>query len=75
MKRNPTKPGVYFNCVTCQWRHDVPAEHVAMVNGLPRSTYVPLHICPEGEADVEERGYFDAELLTTKPMHHVVIKL
>ena len=53
------RTGVYFTCVTCQWRHDVPEEHVVLVGGMPRSDYVPLHTCPSGEPDIEERGYFE----------------
>ncbi len=70
-----SKPGVYFTCVTCKWRHDVPDEHVALDGGLPRSTYVPLHTCPEGMPDVEERGYFEAELRTVAPGQNWVMKL
>lgn len=61
-----TAPGVYFTCATCNWRHDVPAEHVALLGGIPISRYIPLHMC-EGGADVSEHGCFEGELLTLKP--------
>lgn len=72
MKRSP---GVYFRCVTCGWRQDVPERFVVLDGGLPRSAVTYLHTCPDGAPDVEERGYFDAELVTTAPMHNWTMKL
>ena len=68
--------GVYFTCVSCGWRADVASEHVYLDAGLPRSAVVIFHDwCPKGSPDVEERGYFDAELVTTAPMHNVKFTL
>lgn len=67
------KPGVYFICQHCKWRHDVPDEHVRILHGIPRATYVPLHACDA--PDVEERSCYEAELVTTMPAQNWTIKL
>jgi hypothetical protein len=65
---------VYFRCLTCDWIHHVPQLRIALVAGLPRSSYVPHHEC-EGGADVEEHGGFEAELLTKAPGHQFKVML
>lgn len=68
------KPTVRFECETCGWTHHVPDARIAMVEGKPRSTYVPWHTC-DGGASLLERGQFDVELFTGKPGFNMRIKL